>query len=124
MRNDRHLVGRGPRAQSLFDIGKGTRAGNQAAAVEASAGWAKVVGDAMARPLTWWTAWPVTAAACRRLALFLPPGGRIDSTYIGPGGNRFRPVGQVAFNLEDAPQRGEVFSQARPASQGARAQRK
>jgi len=96
-----------PEPKEIFDIGKGKRAGNKAAALEAFRRLGEVVGEAMGNALTLVDGLGVVGGGLSGSApLFLPAlVAELNGTYTGPKGNQFRRLASVAFNLEDGGQR-------------------
>jgi len=96
-----------PEPKVIFEIGKGKRAGNKAAALEAFRRMGEVVGDAMAQALTLVDGLAVIGGGVSGAwPLFLPAlVDELNSNYTAPNGQPFRRLVQVAFNLEDAVQR-------------------
>jgi glucokinase len=95
-----------PEPKDIFEIGLGTKPGDQAAAGEAFRQLGEVVGDAMAQALTLVDGLAVIGGGISGAApLFLPAlVNEINSTYLDPQGQPFRRLTQVAFNLEDPAQ--------------------
>jgi glucokinase len=96
-----------PEPKVLFEIGRGKRPGNQAAACEAFRRLGEVVGDAMAQALTLVDGLAVIGGGVSGASpLFLPAlVDELNSSYTAPDGASFRRLVQVAYNLEDAAQR-------------------
>ncbi len=99
-----------PEPKVLFDIANGTRAGNQAAALEGFRRLGESAGDAMASALTLIDGLAVIGGGVSGAwPLFLPAlVAELNGNYTDPEGNAFRRLDSVAFNLEDAAQL-EVF---------------
>jgi glucokinase len=97
---------RAPEPKDIFEIAMGTRPGNQAAAGEAFRQLGEIAGDAMAQALTLVDGLAVIGGGISGAApLFLPAlVDEINSTYVGPQGESYRRLAQVAFNLEDPAQ--------------------
>lgn len=95
-----------PEPKDLFEIGSGTKPGNQAAALEAFRRLGIVAGDAMGNALTLIDGLAVIGGGVSGAwPLFLPAlVGELNSTYTGPNGNSYRRVASPVFNLEDAAQ--------------------
>jgi glucokinase len=95
-----------PEPKVIFDIGAGKARGHKAAALEAFRCLGEVVGDAMANALTLVDGLAVIGGGLSGAApLFLPSlVAELNGTYTGPGGNVFRRLASVAFNLEDPTQ--------------------
>jgi glucokinase len=95
-----------PEPKAIFQIGIGTAPGNPAAAVEAFRQLGEVVGDAMANALTLLDSLAVVGGGLSGAApLFLPAlVAELNGQYTGPGGNVFRRLSPVVFNLEDPAQ--------------------
>ncbi len=113
-----------PEPKDIFDIGMGTKPGNQAAAGEAFRQLGEVVGDAMAQALTLVDGLGVIGGGISGASpLFLPAlVNELNSTYTSPKGNKFRRLASAAFNLEDPAQlqqflQGEKREITVPASQ-------
>jgi glucokinase len=98
--------GQAPEPKDIFEIGLGTRPGNQAAAGEAFRQLGEVVGDAMAQALTLVDGLAVIGGGISGAApLFLPAlVNELNGSYLDPQGERFRRLTPVAFNLEDPAQ--------------------
>lgn len=96
-----------PEPKDIFAIGRGKKPGNKEAAVEAFRRLGEVVGDAMAQALTLVDGLAVIGGGVSGSApLFLSAlVDELNSNYTGPGGNSFRRLVQVAFNLDDAAER-------------------
>jgi glucokinase len=96
-----------PEPKQIFEIGTGKAPGNVAAAREAFRRLGEVVGDAMGNALTLTDGLAVIGGGVSKAhPLFLSAlTEELNSTYTGPGGNRFRRLASVAFNLEDPGQR-------------------
>jgi glucokinase len=96
-----------PEPKVIYDIGRGRKAGDKAAALEAFRRLGEVVGDAMAQALTLVDGLAVIGGGVSgSWPLFLPAlVNELNGTYTGPNGNPFRRLASVAFNLEDAAQR-------------------
>jgi glucokinase len=96
-----------PEPKVLFEIGRGKKAGDRAAAAEAFRRMGEVVGDAMAQALTLVDGLAVIGGGVSgSWPLFLPAlVDELNSNYTAPNGSQFRRMVQVAFNLEDAAQR-------------------
>lgn len=96
-----------PEPKVVFEIGQGTQPGNQEAAREAFRRLGEVVGDAMAEALTLVDGLAVIGGGIAGSApLFLPAlVDEVNGLFTAPNGKKFRRLGQVAFNLEDAEQR-------------------
>lgn len=96
-----------PEPKVIFDIGQGTRPGNQEAALEAFRLLGETVGDAMAQGLVLIDGLAVIGGGISgSWPLFLPAlVDELNSNYTAPNGNNFRRLGQVAFNLQDEGQR-------------------
>jgi glucokinase len=99
-------IERTPEPKVIFQIGQGKQPGNKAAAVEAFRRLGEVVGDAMGNALTLLDGLAVVGGGVSGAwPLFLPAlVDELNSNYTGPGGNQFRRLVQVAFNLEDKAQ--------------------
>ncbi len=95
-----------PEPKAIYEIGQGTAAGNQAAAVEAFRQLGEVVGDAMGNALTLVDGLAVIGGGLSGAApLFLPAlTAELNSNYTGPNGKQFRRLASRAFNLEDPAQ--------------------
>ena len=95
-----------PEPKDLFEIGSGTKPGNQAAALEAFRRLGIVAGDAMGNALTLIDGLAVIGGGVSGAwPLFLPAlVGELNSTYTGPNGNSYRRIASPVFNLEDAAQ--------------------
>jgi glucokinase len=96
-----------PEPKVIFDIGHSKQKGNKTAALEAFRRLGEVVGDAMAHALTLVDGLAVIGGGVSgSWPLFLPAlVEELNGTYTAPNGNKFRRLGQAAFNLEDAAQR-------------------
>jgi glucokinase len=96
-----------PEPKIIFDIGTGKQPGDKAAAREAFRRLGEVAGDAMAQALTLIDGLAVIGGGIAAAwPLFLPAlVDELNSTYTGPGGNKFRRLASVACNLEDPAQR-------------------
>lgn len=96
-----------PQPKDLFDIGSGSKPGNQAAAVEAFRRLGVVAGDAMGNALTLVDGLAVIGGGVSGAwPLFLPALiEELNSNYTGPNGNTYRRVASPVFNLEDPEQR-------------------
>lgn len=92
-----------PEPKVLFDIGMGMAPGNQEAAKEAFRQLGEVVGDAMSQALTLMDSLAVIGGGVSGAwPLFLPAiVDEMNGSYRSPGGEYFRRLAQVAFNLED-----------------------
>lgn len=95
-----------PEPKDLFDIGNGTKPGDQAAAIEAFRRLGEVAGDAMGNALTLIDGLAVIGGGVSGAwPLFLPSlVGELNSNYTGPNGNTYRRIASPVFNLEDAAQ--------------------
>jgi len=95
-----------PEPKDLFDIGNGTKPGDQAAALEAFRRLGEVAGDAMGNALTLIDGLAVIGGGVSGAwPLFLPAlVGELNSNYTGPNGNTYRRLASPVFNLEDAAQ--------------------
>ncbi len=96
-----------PEPRVIFDIGRGKKPGNKAAALEAFRRLGEVVGDAMGQALTLVDGLGVIGGGISgSWPLFLPAlVEELNGNYTAPNGNKFRRLASVAFNLEDAAQR-------------------
>ncbi len=103
-----------PDPQMIGQIALGQAAGNRTAAVEAYWRLGEVVGDAMGNALTLIDGLAVIGGGVSKsYQLFLPAlVEELNSTYIGPKGNKFRRLASVAFNLEDPEQLGKFLNGA------------
>lgn len=92
-----------PEPKDIFEIGNGTKPGNQAAALEAFRRLGVVAGDAMGNALTLIDGLAVIGGGVSGAwPLFLPSlVGELNSHYTGPNGNTYRRVASPVFNLED-----------------------
>jgi glucokinase len=99
-------VEQAPEPRDIFEIAMGTRPGHQAAAGEAFRQLGEIAGDAMAQALTLVDGLAVIGGGISGAApLFLPAlVNEMNSTYIGPQGESYRRLTQIAFNLEDPAQ--------------------
>ena len=96
-----------PEPKAIFEIGSGKEPGNQGAAREAFRRLGEVAGDALAQGLTLVDGLAVIGGGVSgSWPLFLPAlVDELNSSYTSPGGNKFRRLASVAFNLEDPAQR-------------------
>lgn len=96
-----------PEPRVIEQIASGQAPGDRAAALEAFRCLGEVVGDAMANALTLIDGLAVVGGGVSGAwRLFLPAlVAELNSTYTGPGGNSFRRLASVAFNLQDAAER-------------------
>jgi glucokinase len=96
-----------PEPKDIYDIGRGKKPGDKAAALEAFRRLGEVVGDAMAQALTLLDGLAVIGGGVSgSWPLFLPAlVDELNGVYVGPKGNQFRRLASVAFNMEDASQR-------------------
>ena len=101
-----------PEPKVISEIGLGKSPGNPAAAREAFRRLGEVVGDALGNALTLIDGLAVIGGGLSNAhPLFLPAlVDELNSTYTGPGGNKFRRLGPAVFNLED-PAQLEKFTQ-------------
>jgi glucokinase len=92
-----------PDPRVVEQIALGEAPGDRAAAVEAYRRLGEVAGDAMANTLTVLDSLVVIGGGLSKgWRLFLPAlVDELNSTYTGPGGNKFRRLIETAFNLED-----------------------
>jgi glucokinase len=95
-----------PEPKDIFDIGRGRKPGNKAAAVEAFRRLGEVAGDAMANALTLIDGLAVIGGGVSGAwPLFLPSlVNELNGEYTGPGGNKFKRLASKVFNLEDKTQ--------------------
>jgi glucokinase len=95
-----------PEPKILFDIAKGTQAGNQAAAQEGFRRLGESAGDALGSALTLIDGLAVIGGGVSGAwPLFLPAlVDELNGTYTSPDGNKFRRLASAAFNLEDPAQ--------------------
>jgi glucokinase len=99
-----------PEPKDLFEIAKGSKPGNQTAALEGFRRLGEVAGDAMASALTLIDGLAVIGGGVSGAwSLFLPSlVEELNGTYTGPGGQSFPRLASTAFNLEN-PAELEVF---------------
>ncbi len=95
-----------PDPRVIEQIALGKAPGNRAAAVEAYRRLGEVAGDAMGNALTLLDGLAVVGGGLSKgWRLFLPTlVSELNSQYTGPGGNQYRRLPEVAFNLEDPAQ--------------------
>ncbi len=95
-----------PEPKVIFDIGRGKAPGKKAAAQEAFRRLGEVAGDAMGNALTLIDGLAVIGGGVSGAwPMFLPAlVDELNSSYTGPGGNRFRRLAAKVFNLEDKAQ--------------------
>ncbi len=95
-----------PDPKTIFDIGTGSVAGNQAAAVEAFRRLGETVGDVVSLTTTLLDGLTVVGGGVSGAwPLFLPAiVDEMNGTYTSPKGEKFRRLAQKAFNLEDPDQ--------------------
>ena len=95
-----------PDPRVIEQIALGEAPGKRAAAVEAYRRLGEVAGDAMGNALTLLDGLAVVGGGLSKgWRLFLPAlVDELNSNYTGPGGNKFRRIPEVAFNLEDPAQ--------------------
>ena len=95
-----------PEPKELFEIGSGTRPGDQAAAVAGFHHLGEVAGDALANALTLIDGLAVIGGGVAGAwPLFLPTlVAELNSSYTGPDGVLLRRLESTAFNLEDPAQ--------------------
>lgn len=95
-----------PEPKELFEIANGKQTGNQSAALEAFRRLGESAGDALGSALTLIDGLAVIGGGVSGAwPLFLPAlVDELNSTYIGPDGNKFRRLASTAFNLEDSSQ--------------------
>lgn len=103
-----------PEPKDLFEIGKGTQPGNQAAAREAFRRLGEVAGDAMANALTLLDGLAVIGGGVSGAwPLFLPALiSEMNSNFTGPEGKTTRRLASAVFNLEDSAQLDEFIKGA------------
>lgn len=96
-----------PEPKLIYEIGRGKRSGNRAAAREAFRRLGEAAGDAMAQALTLVDGLAVVGGGISGAApLFLPAlVAEMNGAYIAPDGTQFPRLTAAAFNLEDAAQR-------------------
>lgn len=99
-----------PEPKDLFEIAKGSQAGNQAAALEGFRRLGEVAGDAMGNALTLIDGLAVIGGGVSGAwPLFLPAlVSELNGNYTGPNGNAFHRLATAVFNLED-PSQLEIF---------------
>ena len=99
-----------PEPKELFEIGNGTRPGDQAAAQAGFNHLGEVAGDAMGNALTLIDGLAVIGGGVSGAwPLFLPRlVAELNSNFTAPDGSLFRRLSSAAFNLED-PAQLEVF---------------
>jgi glucokinase len=95
-----------PEPKVILEIGLGRQPGARAAAAEAFRQLGEVAGDAVAHALTLVDGLAVIGGGISGAwPLFLPALlAEVNGTYLSPGGNRFRRLASVAFNLEEPEQ--------------------
>jgi glucokinase len=95
-----------PEPKALFEIGCGTRPGNQTAALAGFQRLGEVAGDAIGNALTLIDGLVVIGGGISGAwPLFLPRlVAEINATYTSPDGVSFRRLDSAAFNLEDPAQ--------------------
>jgi glucokinase len=95
-----------PEPKVIFDIGRGRKPGNKAAAIEAFRRLGEVAGDAMANALTLIDGLAVIGGGVSGAwPLFLPSlVDELNGEYTGPGGNSFKRLASRVFNLESKTQ--------------------
>jgi glucokinase len=95
-----------PDPKTIFDIGNGAVAGNQAAAVEAFRRLGETVGDVVSLATTLLDGLTVVGGGVSGAwPLFLPAiVDEMNGSYTSPKGEKFRRLAQQAFNLEDPEQ--------------------
>jgi glucokinase len=100
-----------PDPKEIFEIGMGTKPGNQAAAREAFRQLGEVTGDAMASALTLIDGLAVVGGGLSGAwPLFLPAlVNELNGSYRTPAGQPFRRLASVAFNLEEPGQLAEFL---------------
>lgn len=99
-----------PEPKELFEIGSGTRPGDQPAALAGFHHLGEVAGDAIGNALTLIDGLAVIGGGVSGAwPLFLPRlVAELNSDYTGPDGVSFRRLASAAFNLED-PAQLEIF---------------
>ena len=95
-----------PEPKVISEIGLGIQPGNQAAAKESFRELGEVVGDAMGNALTLLDGLAVLGGGLSGAwPLFLPAlVDELNSTYIGPGGNKFPRLASKVFSLQEPAQ--------------------
>jgi glucokinase len=95
-----------PEPKAIYDIGTGRQPGDASAAIEAFSRLGEVTGDAMANALTLIDGLGVIGGGMSAAwSLFLPALVKeLNSSFVGPGGRKFRRLASTAFNLEDPAQ--------------------
>jgi len=95
-----------PDPKTIFDIGNGDVAGNQAAAIEAFRRLGETVGDVVSLATTLLDGLTVIGGGVSGAwPLFLPAVvDEMNGSYTSPKGEPFRRLAQTAFNLEDPAQ--------------------
>jgi glucokinase len=95
-----------PDPRVIEQIALGQAPGNRAAAAEAYRRLGEVAGDAMGNALTLLDGLAVVGGGLSKgWRLFMPAlVNELNGNYTGPGGNQFRRIPEVAFNLEDPAQ--------------------
>lgn len=101
-----------PDPKTIFDIGTGSTAGNQAAAIEAFRRLGETVGDVASLATTLLDGLTVVGGGVSGAwPLFLPAiVDEMNGSYTSPKGEKFRRLAQQAFNLED-PEQLAIFLQ-------------